>query len=181
VRGRLCQKLDRSASYPLALIAAPAGSGKTRLIAGWLTTPSQPAALVTLDEVDNTPARFWGYFTAALEKGFPLALDENRGDYRDVSAWASTEKRNIEDGLSDPTAVMILARWLIRRGLVDAAVQRLESLLGRLDQAKWAGNQMPVWILLSLAHDRLHHRARAMETLDRALRMGESGASCGLL
>jgi LuxR family maltose regulon positive regulatory protein len=34
---------------------------------------------------------------------------------------------------------------------------------------------MPVWILLSLAHDRLHHRARVMETLDRALRMGESG------
>jgi hypothetical protein len=117
------------------LIVALAGSGKISLIAGWLTTQSQPAAWVSLDEADNTLARFWGYFTAALEKGFPLALDENRGDYRDVSAWASAEKVNIEDGLSDPTAVMILVRWRIRRGLVDAAVRRLEFLLGRLDQA----------------------------------------------
>ncbi len=63
MRGRLCQKLDRSASHPLALIVAPAGSGKTSLIAGWLTAQSQLAAWVSLDEVDNTPPRLWGYFT----------------------------------------------------------------------------------------------------------------------
>jgi hypothetical protein len=57
------------------LVVAPAGFGKTTLVSGWLRTLSQPVAWVTLDPADNDPARFWGYFTAAIEKAYPVILN----------------------------------------------------------------------------------------------------------
>ena len=51
------------------MVAAPAGFGKTTLLAAWRSTPDGarcPLAWVSLDATDNDPARFWGYVVAAL-------------------------------------------------------------------------------------------------------------------
>ena len=61
--GRLRDGLHRRVS----LVAAPAGWGKTSLLAEWLSVEDGAAvAWVSLDEDDNDPARFWAYVCAAL-------------------------------------------------------------------------------------------------------------------
>jgi len=55
----------------LTLVSAPAGFGKTTLLAEWLAaTPvnERAAGWVSLDQSDNDPAFFWAYFITALQK-----------------------------------------------------------------------------------------------------------------
>ena len=68
-RTRLIDLLDQGMhqNHKLALIAAPAGFGKTTLAIEWTQKCDQPIAWLTLDEGDNDPARFWAYFIAALQ------------------------------------------------------------------------------------------------------------------
>jgi len=69
VRSRLIPQLEAALTRPLTVIAAPAGFGKTTLLAAWRSTPDgarHPLAWVSLDATDNDPARFWGYVVAAL-------------------------------------------------------------------------------------------------------------------
>lgn len=53
--------------YALILVSAPAGFGKTTLVADWLRHTDQAAAWLSLDKDDNDPARFWSYVIAALQ------------------------------------------------------------------------------------------------------------------
>ena len=53
----------------LTLISAPAGFGKTTLLAEWVAAvPTRPVAWVSLDQSDNDPAVFWSYLITALQK-----------------------------------------------------------------------------------------------------------------
>lgn len=95
-RPRLVRRLDQLTRYRLTLVAAPPGFGKTTLLSEWAAQKAEGARLrleeeqdhasavtveplhiawVSLDEDDNDPARFWKYFTAALQKlGVPQTL-----------------------------------------------------------------------------------------------------------
>jgi LuxR family maltose regulon positive regulatory protein len=66
-RPRLLELLDEVARGPLTLVVAPAGSGKTALLAGWLYDVSTPSAWISLDEADRDPVQFWSGMIAALE------------------------------------------------------------------------------------------------------------------
>ncbi len=53
----------------LTLVSAPAGFGKTTLLAEWAAAvPARPVAWVSLDQSDNDPAVFWSYLISALQK-----------------------------------------------------------------------------------------------------------------
>ena len=53
----------------LTLVSAPAGFGKTTLLAEWVSAvPTRPVAWVSLDQSDNDPAFFWTYLITALQK-----------------------------------------------------------------------------------------------------------------
>ena len=71
-RPRLSERLDRGTASTLTLVSAPAGFGKTTLLAEWLAAgPAEPAderlaAWLSLDRGDNDPASFWTYVIAAL-------------------------------------------------------------------------------------------------------------------
>jgi LuxR family maltose regulon positive regulatory protein len=70
-RPRLIERLDQGAERKLTLVSAPAGFGKSTLLAEWVaaTLASQrPAAWVSLDQSDNDPALFWAYFITALQR-----------------------------------------------------------------------------------------------------------------
>jgi LuxR family maltose regulon positive regulatory protein len=73
-RRRLTELLDDGASRKLTLISAPAGYGKTTLVAAWLAGCGRPAAWLTVDEGDNDWIRFLSYAIAALR-----TLDESLG------------------------------------------------------------------------------------------------------
>lgn len=52
----------------LTLVSAPAGFGKTTLLAEWAAAvPTRPVAWVSLDQSDNDPAFFWTYLITALQ------------------------------------------------------------------------------------------------------------------
>src|SRR5512133_4391716 len=65
-RERLVQALSRFGSRKLALVSAPAGFGKTTLVATWAQQSGIPVGWVSLDAGDSDPVRFWSYFVAAL-------------------------------------------------------------------------------------------------------------------
>ncbi len=69
-RDRLVLTLERSVSEcPLTLIAAPAGYGKTTVVAQWLDRMTgRSLAWVALDAADNDPVRFWTHIVTALER-----------------------------------------------------------------------------------------------------------------
>jgi LuxR family maltose regulon positive regulatory protein len=73
-RPRLSDRLDRGTESKLTLISAPAGFGKTTLVAEWLAATSadeRRVAWLSLDESDNEPASFWTYVVRALRQAAP--------------------------------------------------------------------------------------------------------------
>src|SRR5215831_4714666 len=70
-RPRLTARLDEGLARRLILVCAPAGYGKTELLAAWASRGQGPVAWLSLDEGDNDPARFWRYVAAALERYRP--------------------------------------------------------------------------------------------------------------
>src|SRR5258708_11194620 len=66
-RPRLVEGVKGGLRRKLALIAAPAGFGKTTLVSEWVEGIDRPTAWLSLDEGENDPARFLTYFVAALQ------------------------------------------------------------------------------------------------------------------
>ncbi|MBN2003483.1 MAG: hypothetical protein JXA21_09020 [Anaerolineae bacterium] len=68
-RPRLLHRLDEGVRQGrrLTLIAAPAGFGKTTLVADWVCTLAHEVAWVSLDESDNDPVQFLLYIIVALQ------------------------------------------------------------------------------------------------------------------
>ena len=50
------------------LVCAPAGYGKTVLLADWVAARPAAGGWLSLDAGDNDPARFWRHCVAALEQ-----------------------------------------------------------------------------------------------------------------
>lgn len=79
-RPRLTRCLDAALLSKLTLIAAPAGFGKSTLLAEWIATNSATTTednlkfcWLSLDAGDNDPVRFWRYVIAALQSVQPEA------------------------------------------------------------------------------------------------------------
>jgi LuxR family transcriptional regulator, maltose regulon positive regulatory protein len=66
VRPRLFAKLNEGLHGLLTLVCAPAGFGKSTLVAEWLRQTGCPTAWLTLDTADSDPAVFVSYLVAAL-------------------------------------------------------------------------------------------------------------------
>jgi LuxR family maltose regulon positive regulatory protein len=77
-RPHLARRLAGGLSSPLTTVVAPAGFGKTTLVAGWIALHPSAFSLhpsvfswLSLDQGDNDPARFWTYVAAALDVALP--------------------------------------------------------------------------------------------------------------
>jgi LuxR family maltose regulon positive regulatory protein len=67
-RARLARRLDEGGGRGLVLACAPAGYGKTVLLAEWVRRGRRRVAWLSLDAGDNDPARFWRHAVAALDR-----------------------------------------------------------------------------------------------------------------
>jgi LuxR family transcriptional regulator, maltose regulon positive regulatory protein len=74
-RARLLDLCEEVARAPLTLVVAPAGTGKTSLVAGWTAESSTPTAWLSLDELDRDGVSFWSHVIAALETLAPSCGD----------------------------------------------------------------------------------------------------------
>jgi LuxR family maltose regulon positive regulatory protein len=70
-RQRLVETLGEGLARGRVLVCAPAGSGKTALLADWARGDGRPVAWLGLDGGDSDPARFWRYVVAALDRARP--------------------------------------------------------------------------------------------------------------
>lgn len=72
-RPRLTDPMSTSDLPTLTLVSAPAGFGKTTLLAEWLdrSRDGRAIAWLAVDARDNDPVRFWTYLIAAMERAAP--------------------------------------------------------------------------------------------------------------
>jgi LuxR family maltose regulon positive regulatory protein len=77
-RARLSEQIDHSLASNVTTIVAPAGFGKTVLLASWMAQHSSPVAWLSLDANDNQLLTFVRYLTLALEMLFPQGCRETR-------------------------------------------------------------------------------------------------------
>lgn len=73
-RPRLIERIHEGARQKLTIISAPAGFGKTTLLAEWLAdagAAQHVAAWVSLDPTENDATLFWAYVIRALQKAHP--------------------------------------------------------------------------------------------------------------
>lgn len=72
-RPRLFAKLAEGLANAarLLLIAAPAGFGKSTLVATWVRSQAVPVGWLTLDAQDNDPLHFFTYLIAAIQRPLP--------------------------------------------------------------------------------------------------------------
>ncbi|MCU1372346.1 MAG: ATP-dependent transcriptional regulator, MalT-like, LuxR family [Ilumatobacteraceae bacterium] len=69
-RPRLTHLAERSRQRALTLVSAPAGFGKTTLVAEWFAD-SEGTAWLSLDQRDDDPVAFWTYVVATLDAAAP--------------------------------------------------------------------------------------------------------------
>ena len=67
-RTRLQEQIEQGLQRPLTLVIAPAGFGKTTLVASSVTGCGMPIAWLSLDKHDNEEARFLNYIVATLQE-----------------------------------------------------------------------------------------------------------------
>src|SRR5438874_6983506 len=77
-RPRLAARLEEGLARGLLLVCAPAGFGKTSLLADWARSSQRPVAWLSLDPGDNDPARFWRHVVAAVDRVAPEAAQRVR-------------------------------------------------------------------------------------------------------
>jgi LuxR family transcriptional regulator, maltose regulon positive regulatory protein len=102
-RRHLLERLSASLSRRVTLISAPPGFGKSTLVSHALQSLRRPVAWISLDESDNDPMQFLGYFLAGLRQ-----LDSGIG-------------RDVDDLLNSPQAPSMT-------GLITMIVNDLANL-----------------------------------------------------
>ena len=102
-RLRAWELLERGARGPLTLVSAPAGYGKTSLVAGWLEIQEQPAGWLSLDAADADLRRFLRHLVAALRTAVPdacpqtLALLDSAAPASDPAVCLANELAAIDE------------------------------------------------------------------------------------
>jgi LuxR family transcriptional regulator, maltose regulon positive regulatory protein len=127
-RPRLLARLDAGLEHGrCTLLSAPAGAGKTSLLAAWLATVSRPVAWLALDERDRDVLQVLRYLVAALQTAAP-------GCGRTALAWLDApppqrtpevvlvELLNDLAGLADACLLVLDDYHLIRTPAIHQAV-----------------------------------------------------------
>jgi LuxR family maltose regulon positive regulatory protein len=137
-RPHLLAFLEQGVQRPLTLVSAPAGSGKTTLLAEWAATTTLLVVVrLSLEVVDNDPARFLSYLLATLaqlDERVSSATPANHPWYARDYEQALTAPLNDLMRLLQQDAVVILDDYhLITTDAVHACVHfLLEHLPARL-------------------------------------------------
>ena len=71
-RASLIDRLAREVSRPIVSVVAPAGCGKTTLLAQWAQRSGQAVAWMSVDEQDNDPKVLLGAVARALDAVQPV-------------------------------------------------------------------------------------------------------------
>jgi LuxR family maltose regulon positive regulatory protein len=129
----LCMLRDALVSRPLTLLSAPAGYGKTTLLAALPPTyPDLSLAWLSLDEEDNDPVRFLTAFTVALQRLDPACgataqtlLTGLANPGAEIWRVVSVLINDVLETLSDPLALILDDLHLIIEPAIFVALDYL--------------------------------------------------------
>ena len=128
-RSRLHDLLRQGCTLPLTLVVAPAGWGKSTLVADWLRQDQVAAGWVSLDGGDDDPIRFWRCLLLAAGQAAPAAA---AAASRRLDAAGSDVLRDVlpvfinELTLSEAPLVLVLDDYhLVTSAQVHATVATL--------------------------------------------------------
>jgi LuxR family transcriptional regulator, maltose regulon positive regulatory protein len=87
-RPRLFDLLDQAVTHPMTLVSAPAGWGKTTLLAAWVRAGHAPGPVAWFAAEGRQGADFWDQFAAALGRIEPFArrADNRQGTIDEIVA-----------------------------------------------------------------------------------------------
>jgi LuxR family transcriptional regulator, maltose regulon positive regulatory protein len=125
-RPRLFERLDDGVAGPLTLISAPAGAGKTSLLASWLAgNPRQVAWLAPRPQL--TEAAFWAEWLAAVHRVAPARSGLRRlaGPRSGTPAPFVVQLLNSFAELEEPLVVVVDDFHSIRSPEICAAMEQL--------------------------------------------------------
>ena len=132
-RTRLADVLNQglAAEVPLLLVSAPAGSGKTTMLAAWAVQCDRPVAWLQIEAADSDPASYWASLVAAIGRHRPdiaslvgPLVAGSHGDDRVVIPALV----NAVVGTDDPLIVVIDDYYLIDSASVQRGMERLIDL-----------------------------------------------------
>ena len=130
-RPRLRDLATRSGHAALTLVSAPAGFGKTTLVADWFAS-DRTTAWLSLDARDNDPEQFWTYVLAALATVTPdLSPDTGalrRGRLAPLETIVATLINDLETASQDIVLVLDDYHVIDAREIHDSVAFLLEHL-----------------------------------------------------
>src|SRR5215211_3371525 len=177
-RARLVDALEHGIpDHKLVLISAPAGYGKTTLLAQWARASSLQVAWLSLGEEDNDPDRFFRYLLAAWETVHPNIRDSPLGlllgalePDRDAVLSAFI---NVANDLPDHTVFVLDDAHLIEDASIHEALTFLLDHLPPTLHFVLAGRAEPP---LPLARYRARHELIELRTEDLQFRLDETAS-----
>ena len=175
LRPHLLDRLNRGLDRKLTLVSAPAGFGKTTLVASWLESCHRPSAWFSLDESDNDLFLFLSYLVAAIRTLFPRACGDALGLVQSAQPPASDYVTTLLiNGIAQVSEAFVLAFDDFHQ-IQDDAIQQLMAKLIQAQPAQLhlviASRTDPVLPLASL---RGRHQMTEVRTQD--LRFSEEEA-----
>jgi LuxR family transcriptional regulator, maltose regulon positive regulatory protein len=134
-RPRLVERLNEALANGcrLAMVIAPAGYGKSTLLADWVNASERPAAWLSLDQRDNHLPSFLRYFVAALRSQFPEACPVTARALQAPTLPAPEYLAELlagePAGLPQPFILVLDDYHLVRAPDVEACMGRLLEVL----------------------------------------------------
>ena len=109
-RERLFARLDLAVEAGAALLSAPAGYGKSTLVAAWSLRRPEPVAWIGLEPSDDDPRRFLGLLRAALtshRRGAPQPARRASGPSGPIPAPERAVAPLLEARIGEPMTVVL--------------------------------------------------------------------------
>jgi LuxR family maltose regulon positive regulatory protein len=177
-RSKEQEYLEKLLEHPLTLLCAPAGFGKTTLLAQWAHRCGSQVAWIALEESDNDPSRFWTAVLTALER-----LVSGAARYSTQAASFSSMQRHL--ALTAVCNALASAQQPVILMLDDYAVLRQDAAAIHEGMA-FLTEHLPAQVHLvltgrrepplPLARLRAHGQLYELRTLDLRLSSEESAA-----
>ncbi|MBV9228976.1 MAG: LuxR family transcriptional regulator [Chloroflexi bacterium] len=178
-RTALIERLNQSWQFPLVLLSASAGWGKTTLLSTWASRCTFPLAWLSLDELDNEPTPFWISVLAALRTCLPgvgqTALEMLRSPQPPPLSAILTTLLNELSHQDTPAFLLLDDYHLIDEQAIHDSVQfLLDHLPAHLHLVLSSRVDPP------LALARLRARGQLLELRDADLRFEQEETACFL-
>jgi LuxR family maltose regulon positive regulatory protein len=130
-RTALVNRLRAAGAFPLVIVVAPAGYGKTTLLSQWANRDARSFAWVAIDERDNDPAVLLRHISGALDRIEPIApsvLGALRPNGKSVTSKALPLLAEAMASRESPFVLVLDGADLLARDSASAVASLIEQV-----------------------------------------------------